>query len=377
MKSTLARTNVFTALENLEPRQLMSGNVLAAVVDGNLVVSGDAAANDIVLTAGTNPGEVLIYSGTSATKVNGQTTPQLFAGVTGNVGLAMHQGNDKVQISALDVAGNLNVDLGVGSDTLTIDNGSGFFPPLSLASIGGNFNVVDPGGVSTVSLTNVAITGSAAFSNILSAGNVTADTVTIGKYLTVWGGIGHDTASFANSTIGKAANFMGIDVSLNNDTLSGMLLVTCGLVDGNVSIVNTHVVKGVSILSGDGADALVVSGSTFDAGFNAGLGLGNDTATIDGSTFNGNFTLALGLGDDTASIATTGNVVFNQAAGVFCMAGNDALTIGSSANSTFALFSTYTTLYGGPDTDTLTYLSNNNSFPLAPAPDISGFETIQ
>ena len=59
------------ALEPLEPRLLLSGNVTAEVVSGDLVLTGDGFNNDIEIDqAGLGSGEFRVGSGPNATLIN-------------------------------------------------------------------------------------------------------------------------------------------------------------------------------------------------------------------------------------------------------------------------------------------------------------------
>lgn len=125
------------AIECLEERTLLTGNVLAAVVHGgNLLVLGDSKANQIAIQS-TAGGGLQISSLDGTTKINGSTNPFTANGVTGGVYIFLGQGNDVLQIGVggatptvspaipvvtTSIPQNLLVVTGNGNDTVTIEN---------------------------------------------------------------------------------------------------------------------------------------------------------------------------------------------------------------------------------------------------------------
>src|SRR5215210_6931817 len=71
-------------MQGLENRVMLSGNVTASVVSGFLVLKGDAASNEIVMTrTGVTASQIKISSGSSATTINGAAGPLVLGGVRG------------------------------------------------------------------------------------------------------------------------------------------------------------------------------------------------------------------------------------------------------------------------------------------------------
>jgi len=64
--------NRSTAIEPLEPRMLMSGDVSVGVVRGSLVIRGDAAANHIAIDQTGLTARQFRITGQDGTKINGQ-----------------------------------------------------------------------------------------------------------------------------------------------------------------------------------------------------------------------------------------------------------------------------------------------------------------
>jgi hypothetical protein len=108
------------AVESLETRTVLAGNVTAVLQKGSLVVTGDAADNGITITQLENGNFQVVGDGT--TTVNGQSlgTPAVVSGATKNVKVDMKAGNDTVALTGLDVRQNLLVDGGSGNDSITL-----------------------------------------------------------------------------------------------------------------------------------------------------------------------------------------------------------------------------------------------------------------
>jgi hypothetical protein len=116
-------------LECLEPRLLLSGVVNTALSYGNLVITGDAAGQDMSIAKAANTVTITANGGETFTGKGA-----VIAGVTGKITLKMGASNDAVAIGGAaifyvgnDVAASGNkdlvVDLGAGDDTLVLTTG--------------------------------------------------------------------------------------------------------------------------------------------------------------------------------------------------------------------------------------------------------------
>jgi len=105
------------AIETLESRQLLAGNVTFKIVNGNAVIKGDKAAN-IIAVSSPVAGSVTV-AGTNTT-INGVVGPVTLTGFTGNLKIQMGQGNDDVIVNGMNVSGNANIRLGRGNDFLDV-----------------------------------------------------------------------------------------------------------------------------------------------------------------------------------------------------------------------------------------------------------------
>jgi hypothetical protein len=175
------------AVECLEERTLLTGNVLASVLaGGNLLVLGDSKANQIGIQS-TAGGALQITSLDGTTKINGSTNPFTASGVTGNVYIFLGQGNDVAQIGGgsltTTLPKNLLVVTGNGNDTVGIAN----------ASIGGSVSIFGGTGMDTMSV------GSAA----------TSTAVSVGGNLLMVGGFGNSTLAVFDADVTGNVTLIG------------------------------------------------------------------------------------------------------------------------------------------------------------------------
>jgi Ca2+-binding RTX toxin-like protein len=133
------------AVESLESRTVLAGNVTAVLQKGNLIVTGDAANNGITITQLENGSFEVAGDGTTA--INGQSlgTPAVFTGVTKNVKVDMKAGNDNVSLSDVIIPQNLVVDGGKGNDT------------IALTDVDVRYNAVLQGGAGNDSITATGV----------------------------------------------------------------------------------------------------------------------------------------------------------------------------------------------------------------------------
>jgi len=88
------------AVESLENRALLAGNVTAIVDDGSLVVRGDVAGNGVAIHQ-TDIGRYVVtgFDLGGATTVNGSSSPQIFNGVTADIVVDLQGGDDVLVMS--------------------------------------------------------------------------------------------------------------------------------------------------------------------------------------------------------------------------------------------------------------------------------------
>jgi hypothetical protein len=175
------------AIECLEERTLLAGNVLAAVLPGgNLLVLGDSKANQIGIQSITG-GALQITSLDGTTTINGTAGPFNANGVTGSVFVFLGAGNDVVHVGGgtmtTSIPQNLLIGLGDGTDTAEVAN----------ASVGGNLAIFGGRGGDTVSV------GSA----------TSASAVTVDGNLLIFGGLGNSTMAVFDANIDGNLTLIG------------------------------------------------------------------------------------------------------------------------------------------------------------------------
>ncbi|MCX5654026.1 MAG: LEPR-XLL domain-containing protein [Planctomycetota bacterium] len=166
--------------EGLEPRVLLSGNVVATVAHGAVSIIGDDASNVVEVTVlangmvgvagldGTlvnglaapayvtgNSGDILIdlKGGDNAVTITGGVTDAL---IFGNLSIKTGRGNDVVGVAGLTVVGNVIISTGQGSDTVSLGSivrgSGGQYPPGAGTFLEGAVTVKTGAGDDTVAL---------------------------------------------------------------------------------------------------------------------------------------------------------------------------------------------------------------------------------
>jgi large repetitive protein len=130
-------------LESLESRQMLAGNVTVSVVNSELLISGDTAANRIVVTEvaggdssyrsfritgqkfdGAFDANGLPVAGTTATKVNGGDAAVVKFIGSDKVRITLGGGNDAVSFgtsAAITTTAALNINTGAGRDYVRVE----------------------------------------------------------------------------------------------------------------------------------------------------------------------------------------------------------------------------------------------------------------
>ncbi|MFM8189327.1 MAG: Ig-like domain-containing protein, partial [Pirellula sp.] len=109
------------ALEKLHARELLAGDVTAAVTNGFLVVRGDDAANE--LTIERISGDKVRVTGATGTTVNGLSQPAILR-VRKGYDISTGGGDDRLTVIGLNAVGRyeIRMDLGAGNDVLVANN---------------------------------------------------------------------------------------------------------------------------------------------------------------------------------------------------------------------------------------------------------------
>jgi len=232
MKKTESSLRRRLAVETLEGRTLMAGNVTASVISGSLVVQGDDLSNAVTIQQ-TSPGTfrlVTFQIDGAPTLINGSSdNDQTFSGVTADVTISMAGGNDQVRINGVDapalIARNLNVNGGTGVDNLNASVRVG----------------QTQGGYVIVRNTFMNLVDSSVPKNLVSSGDsISLSNVVVGGDVTITGRPVDDSVVMG----GLSARSVSVDTSGGRDTVR--------LVE------RSKIVADVRILTGDGEDHVLI-----------------------------------------------------------------------------------------------------------------------
>ncbi|MDD4889306.1 MAG: hypothetical protein PHU85_05200 [Phycisphaerae bacterium] len=414
-------------MEGLEGRAMLAGNVTAAIVGGNLVITGDAANNVIEVDQSVLvvlPGQVRVQSGWwgSATTINGGAAPVILEGFTGDVRITLNDGDDWVMFSDSDFPRDVTVNGGNGNNqvdvngvtverNLSVRNGPGNENTLVYggANVRGNLTVANKAGDDAFSMAGGSIVnGNVSLSNGAGQGNTTLDNSIVNGNLTVKNQAGDDTFSMAAGAIVNGNASLSNGAGQGNTTLDGshvhvnltvrnaagldtFLMDNASTVDGNAAISNGEggsnttvrfksVVAGTFTLrSGGGNDGFTMLDATINGAARIDSGAGADAVTIDDSILGGAFTLNSGADNDMVNIEQIfpGPVTtFGGKVAVKTGAGNDVVRIGvPGVPGESATFNQQSTWDGGAGADQIIYLPAGNVFAI---PELvkPSFETI-
>jgi hypothetical protein len=277
--------------ESLESRRVMAGNVTAEVINGDLIITGDDAANGITLHAlGGGTYQVgsfgfpvgVMLPAFDDTEINGDVPSAPFAGVTGKIILRMRGGDDVVFVGAgFSSPGDVFIDGGSGFDTIRLNEFQAYTTTSTLihidrtlagaivrSSIGGTLEIESGADGANVSVAYYDIVGdlritlepTAAISigqtNYINVTNVACNA------LNLFGSAGKDSVVFRGST----ENGIRISTEAGND---------------RVHVYAERVVRDSSINAGEGTDSVYVSGQ-FGAELIVEGGAGDDSLHLGG-----------------------------------------------------------------------------------------------
>lgn len=262
------------AIEQLEARALLAGNVLVQLQNGNAVITGDNAANQLEITGGLNS---ILVRGLDGTTINGGTDTFSLASTatfSGSLLISLGQGNDSVTIGGDVSLAGVRVLGEAGDDTISVVS----------STVNGSL-VIDAGdGNNTVTLLSSQFKSNVA---LISTGPalISLREARIDGRLSVDTGVSDDQVSVDSSTIGGNASFRvrtGDDVvALRNATLNRELYVDAGRGDDVVYVDASTVARRSAIWMREGNDTLKIDGnSRFSRRLLVGAVLGRDRVEL-------------------------------------------------------------------------------------------------
>ena len=292
------------SLERLEPRLLLSGNVVAAVAGGNLVVTGDGAGNEITVEQ-TGVGQYTVTG--VGTSVNGGGA-FVANGVTGDFRFDMAGGDDDVDVIGTTlISGGVRADMGSGDNNFRIQD---------FTTVADDLKVTAGGGDDVVRVWNDAVVQGKVDIRIGDGDNevqIWNDSRIDGK-VRVSTGAGDDEIMIWNdSQIGGNVSLVtgaGDDEVMvwNDSQIIGKLALNTGAGDDEVDIRNETVLHSKVRLDMGGGDDLVDirNEANFFDKLDVRTGDGLDTVSIDGSgsglMLNGDVKISHGIGDSNTTI---------------------------------------------------------------------------
>lgn len=260
------RTNAWVrrlSMESLERRDVMAGNVTAVLAGGNLTLTGDSAANQILVDRNPSNFGQLRISPLGTTKINGGTTPVSYP-VNGNLNINLNGGADDVRVDRVRLGAALNIDTNGGNDTVLLTN-----------SGANQLHVTTGGGDDNVTIDGFSVGG--------GPGSPGASIST---------GDGFDTVQITGLTAGRPVSIdtgnAGDSVSIRSSSFAALSVATDGGND-TVSLSRVTVSNTLQVLAGDGDDLLSVSDSSADFAKFFG-GPGTDRSQLFGSSRFGSLT---------------------------------------------------------------------------------------
>jgi hypothetical protein len=342
MKKSVPNHQRPLALESLETRAMMAGNIDVSVVNGSLVIQGDELSNAVTIQQQA-PGTFRIVTfqlDGAPTLINGSSdNDQTFSGVTADVNITMAGGNDSIRLNGATspalIPRNLNVNGGAGSDHLTASVRVG----------------QTQGGYVIVRNTGLTLNDSSVPKNLVTSGDsISLGNVVVGGDVSVTGRPIDDSVVMA----GLQARNVSVETGGGRDTVR--LVERC------------QIAGDVRILTGDGEDHVRI-GSLTAANLTINLGpfapttpsAGIGHVSIFGQTNIQHVVRITGSeGPDNMTIAGlhAGDAIF-----AWLGAGNDRLTISNSSSPS-------ATLRGGAGFDKL-FLGEGNAIDEI---DQTGFE---
>jgi len=313
------------AVQVFEDRTLPAGNVVAVLTGGHLILTGDAADNQVQLSVVSGN---LVVQGTSGTTVNGATTA--FTVSTGNNRIArdlrvsLGDGNDTFTATGVLILDNVLIDGGSGNDAINL---------TSLYS-GDNISVLGGAGDDGVLMSSVGMDD-----NLLLDGGDGNDTLSydqgyVDDYATVLGGAGNDTITFARVYINDSITVNGGDgndtVVFQNVRSDDDTQVDGGAGDDQIQLTSAFSKDYMRLSGGDGNDNFVLRSTTARRDFRMDTGSGNDTADFGTMTAHDNFFVETGSGDD---VIVTNGLNVSDFASFRTGSGNDRVVFQNSTLS--------------------------------------------
>ncbi len=281
--------------ESLEQRQLMAGDVVAALEGSLLKVEGDNFDNQIAITR-TVTGDIVI-AGQNGTLINGLPSVRYPRVQLNAMEVRMEGGNDTVTLRSLQVANDLFVDLGAGNDRLTA-------PAAAPSTIGANMAVMGSEGNDVVQLAGITVREDLSIDGGLGVLNASVSNASVDKVMSIIGDEANDIVSIVGTRV-------GLDLKL--ETKGGSDRVTLTDVAAFQLSINTDANGAV------GVDQVTLNRVSTVEDLGIFTGAGNDVVRMTDVTSGKSITVSLDEGNDrliATRVRAAEDAVFEGGAGV-------------------------------------------------------------
>lgn len=272
-------------IEKLEDRILLAGNITAIQSGSQLVINGDADDNVIYVTNDGGAGTIEV-AGLDGETVNGAAGPDDFSGIT-HIVVRGRAGDDVVIVNAIDIDGNLTVQLNQ-------DVGAGQGAEVVGSYIGGNLAVSSDGNADAgVLVQDDYIAGAAQIVTRGGQDEIDAFNVLVGGQLVINAGHG-DNDVFLGGAEGLyvGSNLVVIDgadnlvLDANRISVGGTLNVNAGARgDSEICLRDMYVGGQGWIRTGDGEDFVGICDVDVELGVVVALREGDDVLAVGHSDF--------------------------------------------------------------------------------------------
>lgn len=273
----------------------MAGDVIAALEGSLLTVEGDNFDNQIAITRST-VGDIVI-SGQNGTLVNGLPSFRFPQVQLNALEVRMEAGNDTVALRGLQVANDVNVNLGAGNDRLTS-------PATSPSTISGNMFVLGDEGNDVVQLAALTVREDLYIDGGLGILNASVNASDIDKVMSIIGDEANDIVSVTGSRIG---------LNLSLETKGGSDRVSITDTDAFHISINTDANGSV------GLDQVTLNRVTTVEDLGIFTGAGNDVVRLTDVTSGKSLIVSLDEGNDrviATRVQAAEDAVFEGGAGV-------------------------------------------------------------
>ena len=270
----------YGAVEALETRALLAGDLAATISRGDLILEGDRAANKIEVTV--EDGDVVVR-GLDGTTINGQPDFVAFADSTeipDDLVLRTGEGSDEIVIGGgLTIRDRIDANLGAGANAISILDVTA--RDVSIRAAGAN-EVLLQDGADISNDVVIRFSGN-------GADTIVVDGASIGDDLSIRAGNGHNSIYVDGASVGDDVGVAGgrdrDDLTIQDSDLNDDLSIRTRNGDDFVQLTSADIADRTGLSLGLGDDNVQATESTsFGGGVRAVGSLGGDTVEFDDST---------------------------------------------------------------------------------------------